>query len=396
MFVPRDELASSNLIVDATYVGGRAGNAADEVLPELLGLSNQGGIRYRGSVGKSLRLVALTSMFDDPDWPDHFDPESGILTYYGDNKEAGREIHTTGRRGNLVLRSIFDDAQNGPAGRARVPPIFVFRTAGTWRDLVYLGLAIPGGSELTLADDLVAVWRTKGGQRFQNYRATFTVLDAPVVDRRWIQAIREGGADMRHAPSAWADWVATGARRPLTAPRSLEHRTPREQQPRDEAGLALIERVRRHFAADPWAFEHFAGTMARLMLPDIEELEVTRRSRDGGRDAVGRMRLGRGPAGVLVDFALEAKCYSAPKSVGVKELARLISRLRHRQFGILVMTTWLDRQAYRELKADDHPVIVIAAIDIVDILRASGRGDLDVLQQWLDAEFPVHREFLGR
>jgi hypothetical protein len=44
---------------------------------------------------------------------------------------------------------------------------------------------------------------------------------------------------------------------------------------------------------------------------------------------------------ISLDFALEAKCYAPENGVGVKELSRLISRLRHRQFGILVTTSFL-------------------------------------------------------
>jgi hypothetical protein len=33
---------------------------------------------------------------------------------------------------------------------------------------------------------------------------------------------------------------------------------------------------------------------------------------------------------------------------GVREMSRLISRLRHRQFGVLVTTSYVDNQAYRE------------------------------------------------
>ncbi|MCP1762460.1 O-acetyl-ADP-ribose deacetylase (regulator of RNase III) [Bradyrhizobium japonicum] len=36
---------------------------------------------------------------------------------------------------------------------------------------------------------------------------------------------------------------------------------------------------------------------------------------------------------------LEAKCYGSGNSVGVREMSRLISRLRHRQFGVLVTTS---------------------------------------------------------
>ena len=55
------------------------------------------------------------------------------------------------------------------------------------------------------------------------------------------------------------------------------------------------------------------GVLVRMLLPDIAWLDLTRPSRDGGRDAVGRLRIGTGAASVLVDFAMEAKCY-APTS----------------------------------------------------------------------------------
>jgi hypothetical protein len=47
--------------------------------------------------------------------------------------------------------------------------------------MIFLGLAVPGASDLDASEELVAIWRTAGGQRFQNYRARFTVLNAPTV-----------------------------------------------------------------------------------------------------------------------------------------------------------------------------------------------------------------------
>jgi len=56
-----------------------------------------------------------------------------------------------------------------------------------------------------------------------------------------------------------------------------------------------------------------------------------------------------GPASdpVAVEFALEAKCYAANHGVGVRETSRLIFRLRHRQFGVLVTTSYLARLRLR-------------------------------------------------
>ncbi|WP_395611634.1 restriction endonuclease [Allosphingosinicella sp.] len=88
-------------------------------------------------------------------------------------------------------------------------------------------------------------------------------------------------------------------------------------------------------------------------------------------------------------FALEAKCYGPANSVGVRELSRLISRLRHRQFGILVTTSYVDLQAYREIKEDQHPIMIIAAVDIVDVLRAHGLGEVTNVMNWLQTEFPL-------
>jgi hypothetical protein len=75
-------------------------------------------------------------------------------------------------------------------------------------------------------------------------------------------------------------------------------------------------------------------------------------------------------------------------SVGVREISRLLSRLRHRQFGILVTTAYVDSQAYRELKEDGHPVVIIAAQDIVSLLKANGHGDRASVRQWLVTDFP--------
>ena len=386
--IPFADLSTADLHVDAIYQGGRHGNAADDPFPALLRMSNQGGFRYRGDLAGNLEMVLLTSTQSDPDWPDTLDRETGIFTYYGDNKKPGRGLHDTGRRGNILLRRLFDHAHSGANGRCQVPPTFLFARAGEWRDVEFLGLAVPGASDLTLAEDLVAIWRTAGGHRFQNYRARFTVLNAPVVTRAWINSIINGQPDPTLAPPAWRTWVETGRYEPLLATRSTEYRSRKEQLPEDADGLAMIQVIRDHFHDRPHVFEHCAAAIARLMIPGIAGLDVTRPSRDGGRDGVGQLRVGSGPGAILVDFALEAKCYAAGNAVGVREISRLISRLRHRQFGILVTTSFLDVQAYREIKEDQHPIVVIAAADIATLLKASGRSGPAAVASWLAAEFP--------
>jgi Restriction endonuclease len=93
------------------------------------------------------------------------------------------------------------------------------------------------------------------------------------------------------------------------------------------------------------------------MYAPTSDYSLTAPSRDGGRDAYGYYKLGSEADPIRLDFALEAKCYGPDNGVGVRELSRLISRLRHRQFGVLVTTSYLAPQAYEELRDDDHPVV---------------------------------------
>ena len=123
---------------------------------------------------------------------------------------------------------------------------------------------------------------------------------------------------------------------------------------------------------------------------------MTRPSRDGGRDAVGQYRIGPPDDLIKIDFALEAKCYAPHSSVGVREVSRLISRLRHRNFGVLVTTSWVNAQAYKEIREDQHPVAIVCGRDIVTLLRQRGWGSKSSVVQWLEEEFPATEPGLGR
>jgi Restriction endonuclease AspBHI N-terminal/Restriction endonuclease len=333
------------------------------------------------------RLVVLTSNSRNLDWPDRLDKETGIFTYFGDNRKPGHELHDTPRFGNLLLRDMFDRMHGSRETRAAVPPVLIFANsgAGNWRDVDFLGLAVPGAENLDSNNDLVAVWKLRDGSRFQNYQAKFTVLENQIVPRQWIEDIKRGDALSSNCPEAWRLWVENDVYRPLKAPRVIEYRTKEEQLPTDDAGVMTIASIHKYFADDPVRFEACAAKIAELMLPGIAAIDLTRPTRDGGRDAVGKYKIGDGASAVLVDFALEAKCYGVGNSVGVKELSRLISRLRHRQFGVLVTTSYVAAQAYQEIKEDGHPIVIIVAADIVSLLKASGITGDESLPMWLSA-----------
>jgi hypothetical protein len=168
---------------------------------------------------------------------------------------------------------------------------------------------------------------------------------------------------------------------------TLEYRTKAQQLPDSSGDLEVLHAIHTFFADRPHDFEECAATLARMLLPDITSLDLTRPSRDGGRDAIGMLRIGQGTTSIVADFALEAKCYQSSNSVGVREMSRLISRLRHRQFGILVTTSYVDLQAYREIKEDRHPIIVMSGVDIIALLRNNGYSGVASVLAWLKEGF---------
>ena len=157
-------LIAEDLVVDRIYRGLRHGNASDDPLPDLIGVSRGGGFRYigdRSSLDK-LNLIVLKSNFNDPDWPDHLNQETGIFIYYGDNKKPGKPLLDTPRGGNLILTHLFD-GRHDPAFMNHFPAILLFGWTGEYRDVRFLGLAVPGAQSLGPNDDLVAIWRTGDG-----------------------------------------------------------------------------------------------------------------------------------------------------------------------------------------------------------------------------------------
>jgi len=386
--VPFKDLGAVDLVVDCLYEGGTRGNIGDDPLVPLLGVGNLGGFRFLGPVSPfSVQLCVLYTDLSDLDWPDRLDPETGAFSYYGDNKTPGRDLHGTTRGGNLILRETFDRLQAGK--RDEIPPFLVFTKGAKGRDVVFRRLAVPFAAGVSQVESLVAVWRTKREQRFQNYRARFTILDVPVIDRAWLKRLKDGAEPNVGAPRPWLQWKRMGRYRPLAAPRTKRHRSPNEQlPPKGSADMRLLVQIVEHYDAHPdgrYGFERCAAELFKLLQPNVHSVDHTRPWRDGGRDAVGLYAVGVDPSVVNVEFALEAKCKDprTPSSSGVRETARLIARIRHRQFGVFVTTSCIAGQAYQELIDDGHPVVVIAGVDIVRILKQHGLAAPATLANWL-------------
>lgn len=395
---PFKEVSTADLVVDAIYESSSDGQLSGEPISKLLpGSGNMGGFRVSGR-GDRKNWIVLFSTGEDRDWPDTLDLSTGKFIYYGDNKTPGHELHDTRAGGNRVLRHAFAKLHDDTHPRVDIAPFLIFKkypTASGARSVQFKGLAVPGFPGLSATEDLVAVWKSSDGQRFQNYRAVFTVLDVSLVKRAWVSDLAAGNPISANAPKAWVDWLVSGRYRPLAAEPTTIIRSTEQQTPDTTLKASILGCVWLHFKKAPIAFEAFAARIYQMTDSRVIIDEITRGTIDGGRDAFGRYLLGLGDDPVYAEFSLEAKCYrpplhgETPNTVGVKEVSRLISRIRHRQFGVLVTTSVIARQAYEEVREDRHPIIFISGRDVAEILIKNGFNTPDRVEKLLEGEFRV-------
>ncbi len=387
-----EELEDAPLIIDAIYKGGSEGNIKDDPLSRLLPrTSNQGGFRitHRADDPSMPAYVVIYTSFSEIEWPDFLDMENGVFRYYGDNRKPGRGLHETWKKGNLLLKTVFAWLNENGEKLKKIPPFLIFKKAEEGRDVQFLGLAAPGNNNLPPDRELVAFWRTNKQQRFQNYEAYFTVLDTgdEEISKKWLNSlVYEYEKNIEYAPRCWRYFIELGRLgvRALKAPKVTMLRKKSEQIPNTVEEMKLIQFIHDYYINNPYGFEKCAIEIMRLIDKNFVDFDLTRPWRDGGKDAMGKYRIGTETNNLHVECALEAKCYNQNNAVGVKEMSRLISRIRYRQFGIMVTTSYIHEQAYKEVVEDDHPILIIAGKDIADVLRNNGI-DSQSIGIWLDS-----------
>lgn len=160
-----------------------------------------------------------------------------------------------------------------------------------------------------------------------------------------------------------------------------------DQLQSDEEGKCCLEIIRKHYKGNPYGFEACATEIISKMDSNFVDFSLTRPWRDGGRDAIGHYLIptgGKANFPLKIDYALEAKGYSVKSAVRVNHMSRLISRIRQRQFGVLITTSYVEQQAYREVIEDGHPIFIVTASDIAWILRNKDINTTNI-EIWLDS-----------
>ena len=387
------DLKDADLYIDCIYKGGSNNNVGDDPISKLLGTGNSGGFRKRkrDDDRSKFAFVALYTSMEELEWPDYFDVETGIFRYYGDNRKPGNDILNTKNLGNKLLEDVF--AMLNTNRMEDIPPFFVFKKVGNGRDVKFLGLAVPGNKNISPDKDLVAFWRTISNNRFQNYEAYFTILNTSksAISKKWINAlVHDHKNSLQYAPECWKKFLKNGRNGidALRAPKHIVIPNRYDQLQSDNDGMNCLNKIREHYSSNPYGFEFCSTDIIKKMDSHFVDFTLTRPWRDGGRDAVGLYSIDTGlnsvNSALKFECSLEAKCYSEKNSVGVRQMSRLISRIKYRQFGIMITTSFIDKQAYQEVVEDGHPILMITASDIASILRNNSINK-DNVSDWLQS-----------
>lgn len=396
--INKNERINWQLYIDAIYKSdSNRKNFSAEVLSKLLGVKNQGGFRYLGKT-EAPNLVILFTSGEDIYWRDELDSSLGVLLYYGDNKTPGTDLHKTKLHGNEILRYIFELSSSSDIDkRKKIPPILVFKKT-TGRNVKFLGLAVPGIKGKPNKDWLTAVWGcNKNGDRFQNYKAYFTILNTSTgseyqngfgINLAWINDIEVGEAyNSIHAPIEWKKYILKENYSVLVSKKEKFVKTKEEQLPDDCNKMKMLKFLQQYFYSKDrgYSFEKFAADLTQYMDDSVVDINVTRPYKDGGLDAEGRYRIFKNAENtVYVEFYLQAKCYAPANGVVVSDTARLISRIKNRQFGIMFTTSYVAKQAYEEILKDGHPIVIINGKNIIEyIFNELEIRTISELEKWL-------------
>ena len=202
--------SNNDFIAGTIYESADSVNIKGEVISKLLNVGNAGGFRrlrqkIDGKPTPHLAYVCLFSTGQEPEWHDYFEENTGKYTYFGDNRKPGNDILNTKQKGNIFLEKIFYDLSRG--NRFRIPPIFIFhKTDG--RNVEFQGLAVPGCAGQPAEDCLERLKFTLETGYFENYRATFTILNISRIPHKWISALQVGqGLFSPSAPLEWLRWI---------------------------------------------------------------------------------------------------------------------------------------------------------------------------------------------
>jgi hypothetical protein len=193
----KKSISGEDLRAGSFYPWTPAGYAG-EPITRLLPVSNTRGIRVATRSDKSIALIVLYDTSEQSQWPNKYDEDTKILTYFGDNRDLDKPFDS--KPGNVRLQEAFGIFHDQLLDRTHIPLFLYFKKSTVQSGVTFVGQFVPGSSNLLPGADLFVV------QNPSNICAKFTKLDAGTVSREFLDAFI-ASPTTNFAPSAYRNWV---------------------------------------------------------------------------------------------------------------------------------------------------------------------------------------------
>lgn len=190
-------VSQEDLVVGKLYPWVPSGYAG-EPITRLLPVSNTRGIRVATRSDGSIALIVFYDTGEQSDWPNSFDDKTGILTYYGDNRDPGKPFDS--KPGNVRLQEAFGTLHDRMLSRIWIPLFLVFKKSTVESGVNFIGLFVPGGPSIEPGKDLMVT------ENPSNLCVKLTRLDAEIVSRKFLNAFMSSPTT-QFAPASFQKWT---------------------------------------------------------------------------------------------------------------------------------------------------------------------------------------------
>lgn len=299
-----------------------------------------------------------SSLVENP-WEDKVDYANAEIKYWGDAKFSNTK-GIDDWNGNKVVRKIFDKSVDKGSSDFATP--FLHFSKPKKGEVIFNGLCVLDNLELNW------FWDEVEKTPIQNYLMHLRILDCAEVDIDWLHD-RAAAHSLKSldkgslSPTSWNNYKS-GRLRPLKIFKK-EIKSPESQLPKNVEDIDFLNGLTKY---DPYDFEKIIVGLFTQFGQVVHNISGTKRTRDGGFDFFGEFKL----SSILeykIKFRGEVKKWAIAKTVGPKDISRLVARLKRGEYGIFVTTSTFSKQAQEEVLIDGYPVKLISGIDLVNMFK---------------------------
>lgn len=328
---------------------------------------------------------------DNTPWKDRYDPDNGIVIYYGDCKSNNDNPSETS--GNKILMDEWKKhSSNKIKEREKAVPIVFFERIKKGY-LQFHGVGV--------LEKVSLITQKGNNSEFTNFEFEFCILDLSKennqLDWEWISdrcdkrlTVTEAN---RKAPESWKYWIKFGNDKIEKIRRHvLKSRIINEKSQKTEKGSIeekIIKVIEKHYKNKKLQFELFALQITQFffMENNIKCLEgfITKGSGDKGIDFISRIDIGQDIAGIKMVVIGQAKCQDS--TISSKDIARTIAKLKRNYVGVFVTNSTFSRLTQEEILEDQYPLIMINGNKIAQLTNKyilDSSKDLNKLQEYMD------------